>query len=252
MTSGTNGRLGGKRDRHDARDYVFTAAIATPPPAVDLRRYCSRVYDQLPLQSCAANATASALSLVAAKNRQTVAPSRLFLYYNARLREGAQEQDAGTSIRSAIKAATRPGACDETVWPYDSNQAATVPPRAAYDEIIVAATSYYRLPQLLRAIRSCIAEGFPVIFGVNAYVNAVAQAQTSGVLPVPDGNDRFMGGHAVLAVGYDDARETICALNSLGDAWGAGGYMSMSYDYFTNPDLTYDFWTIREITTLSS
>ena len=173
----------------------------------------------MPLQSCAANATAAALALLAAKNRQNVAPSRLFLYYNARLREGGHDHDTGTSIRSAIKAGAHPGACEETVWPYNPASADTEPPKAAYDEITVVATSYYRLPQLLRAIRSCIAEGFPVIFGLSAYVDAVAHAQTSGVLPVPGGNDRYMGGHAVLAVGYDDASETICALNSLGDAW---------------------------------
>ncbi len=239
--------LGAKRDRHDARDYVFTPAVAAPPPAIDLRRYCLQVYNQLPLPSCAAHATASAMAFVAAKARRTLAPSRLFIYYNARLRERGESQNNGTTIRNAIKAAAKPGACAETSWNYDPANVEVEPPKSAYDAIVARAASYYRLPQLLRSVKSCLAEGFPVIFGVNVYTAAIYHAQTTGELPIPSGTDSFMGGHAVLAVGYDDASENVMVLNSLGASWGANGYMSMPYDYFTNPDLTFDFWTIREL-----
>jgi len=50
---------------------------------------------------------------------QSIAPSRLFIYYNERVLEGLIKQDAGAMIRSGIKTVTRQGAPPEDVWPYD-------------------------------------------------------------------------------------------------------------------------------------
>ena len=56
-----------------------------------------------------------------------------------------------------------------------------------------------------------------------------------------------MGGHAVLAVGYDDATSRFIVRNSWGDGWGLAGYFTIPYDYLTNPDLACDFWAIKLI-----
>lgn len=240
--------FGGKRDRDDSRDYAFTPGLAAPPSRADLRSDCAVVYDQLPpIRSCAANAVAAALVTLAGKSRAALSPSRLFLYYNARLRNGTPIADDGTTIRDAIKAAAQPGACAESVWPYDPANVNTEPPSAAYQSIIGRAGSYYRLPQTLSAIKSCIAEGFPVVFGLNAYLEAFTYAQTHVRLELPSGNDQCVGGHAMLALGYDDTLDAVITLNSLGKNWGDRGYTNVDYRYFASAALTYDFWTIRRL-----
>jgi hypothetical protein len=56
-----------------------------------------------------------------------------------------------------------------------------------------------------------------------------------------------LGGHAVLAVGYDDTDNTFIILNSYGNNWGSHGYFKIPYNYLTDLNLADDFWTIRLI-----
>ncbi len=236
-----------KRDRPDERDFRFSPS-ATPPASTDLRSYCAGVYDQLPLKSCSAHAVSSAFEFLGRKSgRPIAAPSRLFLYYNARALEGETNTDDGATLRNAIKAAAKPGVCPESLWPYDPAQFASKPPQTAYDGISTRAVSYYSIDRSLHALKSCIAEGYPFVFGINIYESVVANCQKSGQLDIPPANDTLMGGHAVLAVAYDDASEQFTVLNSLGETWGAQGYFTIPYAYFTDDKLSYDFWTIREI-----
>ena len=235
-----------KRDRPDERDFRF-APKAEPAKSADLREYCADVYDQLPLHSCSANAVCSALSFLGHKmERPIVPPSRLFLYYNSRVLEGDPSADDGATIRDAIKAAAKPGICAETAWPYDTTKFATAPPATAYGNITSRAQSYFRIDRALHAMQSCLTEGYPFIFGINLYQSSMT-AQKTGQVDMPAANDTLMGGHAVLAVAYDDAVQRFTVLNSLGATWGAQGYFTLPYTYFTDEKLSYDFWTIREL-----
>jgi C1A family cysteine protease len=65
---------------------------------------------------------------------------------------------------------------------------------------------------------------------------------------MPVRHDKVHGGHAVLAVGYDDAQRRFIVRNSWGRKWGMRGYFTLPYDYFTNHHLSQDFWTIRVVT----
>jgi C1A family cysteine protease len=62
---------------------------------------------------------------------------------------------------------------------------------------------------------------------------------------MPSANEQVLGGHAVLAVGYDDASQRFIVRNSWGDVWGQAGYFTMPYAYLTDSNLSDDFWTIR-------
>jgi C1A family cysteine protease len=65
-------------------------------------------------------------------------------------------------------------------------------------------------------------------------------------MPQPD--EQVLGGHAVLAVGYDDPSQRFIVRNSWGDAWGQAGYFTMPYAYLTTRGLASDFWTMRIVT----
>jgi C1A family cysteine protease len=62
---------------------------------------------------------------------------------------------------------------------------------------------------------------------------------------MPKTNEKVVGGHAVVAVGYDDAAKLFIVRNSWGAAWGLKGYFTMPYGYLTEENLSDDFWTIR-------
>ena len=74
--------------------------------------------------------------------------------------------------------------------------------------------------------------------------NIEAVAKT-GVLNMPQKGERVVGGHAVLAVGYDDSTRRFFVRNSWGSGWGMKGYFTMPYDYVTNQNLADDMWTVR-------
>jgi len=67
----------------------------------------------------------------------------------------------------------------------------------------------------------------------------------TGKLNLPKKGEKFVGLHAVLAVGYDDPSGRFIVRNSWGRKWGMKGYFTMPYEYLTDPDLAHDFWTIR-------
>ncbi len=59
----------------------------------------------------------------------------------------------------------------------------------------------------------------------------------------PKEGEEIFGGHAVMAVGYDDNTRLIKIRNSWGKEWGKKGYFFMPYDFIINPNYCDDFWT---------
>ena len=98
-------------------------------------------------------------------------------------------------------------------------------------------------------MRGCIASGFPFVFGFTVYESFESQevAQT-GIVPMPSPGESVLGGHCVVAVGYDDTQRTFIIRNSWGTGWGEQGYCHMPYEYLISPHLSSDFWTIRSVT----
>ncbi len=241
---------GWKPDLPDHRDIPFSAVYKIPkklPPSVDLRSICSKVEDQGQLGSCTANALVGALEALQIKsNKSVVDMSRLFVYYNERVIEKSVNHDSGAQIRDGIKTLVKQGACTEQRWPYNIAQFTVKPGPACYKEgLNYQVTSYQRI-ESLDQMRSCLAAGFPFVFGFTVYESFESQAVArSGVLSMPKHGEKMMGGHAVLAVGYTDADKRFLVRNSWGEDWGQKGYFTMPYAYLDNRNLSDDIWTIR-------
>ena len=137
----------------------------------------------------------------------------------------------------------------ETLWPYDIAKFAAKPPAAAYKEALNhQVSSYQRVDRNLSQFKGVLAEGFPFVFGFTVYDSFESeQVAKTGKLNLPKAGETVVGGHAVVAVGYDDKAKRFIVRNSWGADWGLAGYFTIPYDYLLSADLSDDFWTIRAV-----
>jgi C1A family cysteine protease len=247
-------RYGWIPDLPDQRDHLYAAPapiVTRLPPHIDLRPKCPPVFDQGQLGSCTANAIGAAYRFDL--KRQKVAgrfvPSRLFIYYNERLIEGTVATDAGAMLRDGIKSLAKQGVCNDATWPYDLGRFAEQPPAPAYREALQhQATSYLRVAQEGFQMKGCLASGFPFVFGFSVYESFESpEVARTGYVPMPGSRERQLGGHAVMAVGYDDAAQNFICQNSWSTGWGERGFFYLPYAYLGNPQLASDLWTLRTV-----
>jgi C1A family cysteine protease len=245
-------RYGWQPDLPDNRDFVYAAPagiVKKLPSKVDLRKQCAPVYNQEQLGSCTANAIAAAFEFGQFKQnpKNDFIPSRLFIYYNERVIENSVKTDNGAQIRDGIKSVNKQGVCTETIWPYDIKKFAVKPIAKCYQSALNhQATSYHRVSRTLNQMKGCLADGYPFVFGFTVYdAFEGEQVAKTGKLNMPKKGEQVVGGHAVMAVGFDDTTKRFIVRNSWGENWGMKGYFTMPYDYLLNENLSDDFWTIR-------
>jgi C1A family cysteine protease len=237
-------------DLPDSRDYLF--GVRRPlsvalPSSTDLRPLCPPVENQGQLGSCTANALAGALEFLEEKDKVPFsALSRLFIYYNERVIEGTVKTDSGAMLRDGIKALAAQGVCAEKLWPYIISRFANKPSPSCYADAQKHLITTYERLQTLTDMQTCLAAGFPFVFGFTVYESFESpEVAQSGQVPMPGPDERTIGGHAVVAVGYDNQESRFIVRNSWGPGWGMQGYFTIPYAYLQNRNLSDDFWTIR-------
>lgn len=248
---------------------VTSTIVPVPSPAlpttVDLRQFCPPINDQGDLGSCTANATAEALEFDLIKTAATTAStdplyaslqsaavqrfSRLFIYWYSRHIEGVPPtEDSGCVVPDVIRALTTYGACFESTWPYvdDGKDFTIQPTNAAYLEaqkhkLLLS----YRCPTLPLILAS-MTEGYPVVLGFTVFESMMSdEVAKTGVISMPEPNEEVVGGHCVLAVGYDIVKDTILIQNSWGEDWGMDGFGTLPADYIRQ-GLAQDGTTLRK------
>ncbi|PIP19434.1 MAG: peptidase [Candidatus Omnitrophica bacterium CG08_land_8_20_14_0_20_41_16] len=235
-------------DVPDQRDFLYKAIkpLARVKKSADLSKYCSPVEYQGRLGSCTAQALAGNLEFLDNKLDGTYADvSRLFIYYNERALNSTVEYDSGSSLRGGIKTLKNDGVCVERLWPYVIRRFDRKPPFKCYEEASKhRIVSYHRitgLPEML----ACLSEGYPFVFGFTVYESfESAKVAKTGVAQMPRRDERVLGGHAVMAVGYSQADKRFLVRNSWGGKWGISGYFTLPFRYLEV--LAADFWTVRK------
>lgn len=235
-------------DVPDGRDFLYAAIRPRVRLAasIDLRRGCSPVEDQGRLGSCTANALAGILEFldnhIDGSYEDT---SRLFIYYNERAMQKTVAYDSGASLRIGIKTLAKTGSCYEAIWPYEIAQFTMKPSARCYTQAKShRIVSYHRI-ETLQEMLACLSEGYPFVFGFTVYENFESpETARTGIVRMPAKTERALGGHAVMAVGYDQKQKVFIVRNSWGKNWGKAGYCMMPFAYLET--LAADFWTVRK------
>lgn len=204
------------------------------PASVDLRAFLPAPQKQTKNDCVAWSFAYVSFSCQICQERQITQPTRKCDLFSPSFvySELAGDNDDGLDINAAINFAMNQGCASLETMPLDSAHADSAARREAG---LYKATSYAKVESLTE-IRRHLSGGFPVILVIrNDQVFNRREA-----LPEPfrwqktsqqmDADFEEYGPHAVTAVGYDDAKQAVLVMNSLGTEWKDGGFCWVHYD----------------------
>jgi C1A family cysteine protease len=237
------------KQKVDSRDLLFRETVTMLPPSIDLRGLNPPIYDQGQLGSCTANGIARLVEFDFMKQKlPIIMPSRLFIYYNERAMEGTISQDSGANIRDGIKTINTLGVCDERLWAYNIAKFKQKPPAICYtDALLTKSIKYMVVTQDLNSIKSALVLGYPVVIGFEVKTSFESATVAKTGIYTPKANEKIIGGHCVVIVGYDDSTQRFIIANSWGIDWGQLGYFTMPYSEVLNTSISSDFWVIETV-----
>lgn len=266
--------MGWIKDYPDFRDYTLeTAAIKGPlkkvgiqgdkplkiPTSVDLRAWCSPIDDQDGIGACTAEAGVGLFEYMEKRAfGKYIDGSELFLYKVTRNLLG-WTGDTGAYLRTTMGAMALFGIPPDRYWPFIPAKYDIEPSQFLYALAQnYQALSYYRLDpagttpaSLLINIKNHLACGLALMFGFTCYSSL--WSAVGGKIPFPKPGEGVIGGHAIVAVGYDDSivitngtvstRGAFLIRNSWGTGWGMSGYGYLPYEYVLR-GLAVDWWAL--------
>jgi C1A family cysteine protease len=237
------------RSPDDPRDFIMLCGARDDdwPKFVDMRILCSPVEDQRATNSCTANACVGALEILERKNEPFHSDlSRLFVYYNTRVIDDSVDKDQGAYLSSSMKALKQYGACLESTWPFNPKHILQKPDAECYEEAFLTKVVEYARVAQGGPIRAALADGYPVVFGM-MLEESFMRTGKDGIVALPGQLPEWVGGHAMLIVGYDEVRELYLVRNSWGRKWGLDGYCLIPFRMVDNPQMSWDFWVIKGV-----
>lgn len=206
------------------------------PESADLSAFLPPIGDQGQQGSCTAWATSyymrSYYEGVSRGQPLTAAQafSPAYVYNVTRPSQGVCE--GGTSFQQALNVLKTRGAPSIADFPYRYQECARQP-----DPVVNQVASPYRInnfrsiAESMDDIKGRLAKGHVVAFSMvlpDSFFEFTGPGIYNDLTSAPDP----ASGHAMLLVGYDDARQAFRLVNSWGKDWGDQGFMWISYEAF--------------------
>jgi len=134
--------------------------------------------------------------------------------------------DTDAPARMTLKSLLQFGLCHEKLFPYKIEDFDQEPSKKCYaDAEKFQMLKYFCLDtpdrdlgKLLFDIKNVVAQEVPLMFGFTVF-ESIKKAQTTARIPFPTKTDRPLGGHAIVCVGYSDAKKSLIIRNSWGEKW---------------------------------
>lgn len=233
-------------DKRDDRDYIFKLNTSSEdlPESIDLRKYASIIEDQAGTGSCVSCAAVSLLEYLENKNGANfVELSRMFVYYNSRAYETDVNMDTGNSIRAVLRTIAKKGACEERLWKFREYRLFEKPTPECYADGLKHQILYYYRLYNVNDLRKCLAKELPAIIGIKLFESFESRdVEETGIVPMPEEGESFLGYHAVSIFGYTP--DYFICRNSWGRNIAEDGY------YFLLPEFIekygVDMWAVSK------
>lgn len=247
----------------------------------DISQYDALIKDQTNIGGCVGMGTTAAMeSRIRKETGLDIVLSARYCYKTTRYKMGPfyEQNDTGAFIRAGFGAANTHGCPPEENWPWVSKLSERDPNNyligsnhldwnAIPHPLVIPYAMNYRIRKyarldpngylpnetLIKIKQSIAVDENPVCFGFTCFTSLNSSETTrTGLIPFRRPGDRIIGGHCMLAVGYDDNKKignsygALKCKNSWSTQWGEKGYAWLPYDYVLQGAAA-DFWTILAI-----
>jgi hypothetical protein len=152
-------------------------------------------------------------------------------------RNGGCSRDVGMTFWDGLTIIQNKGTATLATMPYEPNDSCSQPSAEASAEALTYRIEGYQAVFVgkgradLASMKNQLAQGQPVALAVPIYSEFFRVSYGRPVIDLPQPGSTFYGGHAILVVGYDEARRTFKVVNSWGTYWAEGGFGYLTYDF---------------------
>lgn len=224
-----------------------TNSFYESPSAISLKKYCPKVVNQGEIGSCVGWSSGyAAFTIMRAKEEGWTdidqitenAYSALYIYNQVKIGDCYQ----GSLFSKALEFLKTNGDCLSSEFDYpkgDCDRSPNKIHKIAAEKSDYEVRDYFTLypsnasnSEKINQVKLSLSENKPVIVGMAIRENFKGLRKDDAFWNPETGDKTEAGGHAMVVIGYDDAKEAFEIMNSWSTKWGNDGFFWIKYEDF--------------------